>query len=187
MAHHPVSRRWFLLQSVGVTLGLSALDLSLEGCGQDDRSQASRSTAGSIEKELHIYNWSDYIAEDTVANFEKEFGVEVTYDTYESNEEMVAKLQAGATGYDIIVPSGYIVPVLVATEVIGPIDQGLLTNLGNLASLPEPALRSQKRVHGTVAVGHQRNRVPGRQGEGSHRGLGRISGPAVRGQDDDDG
>jgi spermidine/putrescine transport system substrate-binding protein len=135
MAHHPVSRRWFLLQSVGVTLGLSALDLSLEGCGQDDRSQASRSTAGSIEKELHIYNWSDYIAEDTVANFEKEFGVEVTYDTYESNEEMVAKLQAGATGYDIIVPSGYIVPVLVATEVIGPIDQGLLTNLGNLSPL----------------------------------------------------
>ena len=59
-----------------------------------------------MEKELHIYNWSDYIAQDTVPNFEKEFGVKVTYDTYESNEEMVAKLQAGATGYDIIVPPG---------------------------------------------------------------------------------
>jgi spermidine/putrescine transport system substrate-binding protein len=90
---------------------------------------------GPIEKELHIYNWSDYIAEHTVPNFEKEFGVKVTYDTYESNEEMVAKLQAGASGYDIIVPSGYIIPVLVATDLIAPINRKYLTNWGNVSPI----------------------------------------------------
>ena len=95
---------------------------------------------GPIEKELHIYNWSDYIAEDTVPNFQKEFGVKVTYDTYESNEEMVAKLQAGASGYDIVVPSGYIIPVLVATDLIVPLNKKYLHQLGqHLADLPEPA------------------------------------------------
>ena len=58
------------------------------------RRSGAMADLGPIEKELHVYNWSDYIAEDTVPNFEKEFGVKVTYDTYESNEEMVAKLQA---------------------------------------------------------------------------------------------
>ena len=73
-------------------------------------------------------------------NFEKEFGVKVTYDTYESNEEMVAKLQAGATGYDIIVPSGYIIPVLVATDLIDSAQQEVPHQLGQrLAHLPEPA------------------------------------------------
>jgi len=130
-----VGRREFLLRSVGLGLGLSALDSMLEGCGGDHQTRSSGSGPGSVEKELHIYNWSDYIAEDTVRNFEKEFGIKVTYDTYESNEEMVAKLQAGATGYDIIVPSGYIVPVLVATDLITPIDPRLLSNLGNLSPL----------------------------------------------------
>ncbi len=98
---------------------------------------------GPMEKELHIYNWSDYIAEDTVPNFEKEFGVKVTYDTYESNEEMVAKLQAGATGYDIIVPSGYIIPVLVATDLIESAQQEVPDQLGQrLADLPESSVRS---------------------------------------------
>jgi spermidine/putrescine transport system substrate-binding protein len=59
----------------------------------------------------------------------------VTYDTYESNEEMVAKLQAGATGYDIIVPSGYIIPVLVATDLIAPLDKRYLTNWGNVSPI----------------------------------------------------
>jgi spermidine/putrescine transport system substrate-binding protein len=90
---------------------------------------------GPMEKELHLYNWSDYIAEDTVPNFEKEFGVRVTYDTYESNEEMVAKLQAGASGYDIVVPSGYILPVLVATDMITPLNKKYITNEGNVSSI----------------------------------------------------
>ena len=57
------------------------------------------------EGELNIYNWSDYIGENTVANFEKEYNVKVRYDTYDGNETLEAKLVVGATGYDIVFPS----------------------------------------------------------------------------------
>ena len=52
------------------------------------------------KEELFIYNWSDYIAEDTIANFESEFGIDVTYDVFDSNEVLEAKLLAGGSGYD---------------------------------------------------------------------------------------
>src|SRR6266446_7065533 len=61
--------------------------------------------ARADEKQLHIYNWSDYIAPDTIANFEKETGIAVTYDVYDGNEVLEAKLLAGHSGYDIVVPS----------------------------------------------------------------------------------
>ena len=57
------------------------------------------------EKILNIYNWSDYIAPDTIANFEKETGIKVRYDNFDNNEILHAKLVAGKTGYDIVVPS----------------------------------------------------------------------------------
>ncbi len=61
--------------------------------------------ARAEEPVLHIYNWSDYIAPDTIANFEKETGIAVTYDVYDGNEVLEAKLLAGHSGYDIVVPS----------------------------------------------------------------------------------
>jgi spermidine/putrescine transport system substrate-binding protein len=147
LEHGGLSRREFVWRVLGLGLSVSSVGVILTACGgkeggrQDARSGDSARATGSeaelgpMEKELHIYNWSDYIAEDTVPDFEKEFGVKVTYDTYESNEEMVAKLQAGATGYDIIVPSGYIIPVLVATDLIDPIDRKYVSNWGNVASI----------------------------------------------------
>jgi len=140
-----VSRRDFVVRALALGLSVSSVGALLSACqgkekpagtpGDSTKATAAAADLGPMEKELHIYNWSDYIAEDTVPNFEKEFGVKVTYDTYESNEEMVAKLQAGASGYDIIVPSGYIVPVLVATDLIIPINKKYLTNWGNLAPI----------------------------------------------------
>jgi putrescine transport system substrate-binding protein len=61
--------------------------------------------AAAEEPVLHVYNWSDYIASDTIANFEKETGISVTYDVYDGNEVLEAKLLAGRSGYDIVVPS----------------------------------------------------------------------------------
>ena len=66
--------------------------------------------AGSIqaqeeEKVLNVYNWSDYIADDTLRNFEKETGIKVRYDNFDNNEIVHAKLVAGKTGYDVVVPS----------------------------------------------------------------------------------
>jgi putrescine transport system substrate-binding protein len=66
---------------------------------------AAAGRAGQEEKVLNIYNWSDYIAPDTIANFEKETGIKVRYDNFDSNEILHAKLVAGKTGYDIVVPS----------------------------------------------------------------------------------
>jgi putrescine transport system substrate-binding protein len=65
-------------------------------------------SAGSLaaeQKTLHVYNWSDYIAPDTVANFEKETGIKVVYDVFDSNEVLEGKLMAGSTGFDLVVPS----------------------------------------------------------------------------------
>jgi spermidine/putrescine-binding protein len=90
------------------------------------------SAAGPLEKELHIFNWSDYVGPTTVADFERASGVKVTYDTYENNEEMVAKLVAGGGGYDIIGPSGYLVPVLAEAGLLQPLDHAVLRHWENL-------------------------------------------------------
>jgi spermidine/putrescine-binding protein len=90
---------------------------------------------GPIEKHLAIYNWSDYVPPETIPAFEKEFGVKVTYDVYESNEEMLAKLITGASGYDLVFPSSYAVTVLIATGLAGPIHRQYLTNWDNVAPL----------------------------------------------------
>lgn len=88
-----------------------------------------------LEPELYLYIWSDYLAPDTIPGFERETGVRVTVDTYESNEELAAKLLAGASGYDLVVPSGYIVPALVEAGALGLLERDRLANLGNVAPL----------------------------------------------------
>lgn len=85
------------------------------------------------QQELHIYNWSDYIADDTIANFEKESGIKVTYDVYDSNEILEAKLLAGSSGYDLVFPSAR--PFgdrHLQANLYQPLDKSKLTNLGNL-------------------------------------------------------
>ena len=83
----------------------------LAGCGKEpaarrtDAAARPRRAGRDEEKVLNVYNWSDYIAEDTIANFEKETGIKVTYDVFDSNELLETKLVAGNTGYDLVVPS----------------------------------------------------------------------------------
>src|SRR5712691_380026 len=62
-------------------------------------------TACARGARLNVYNWSDYIAPDTVANFEREFGARVRYGTYESNQEMLAQVMSGNSGWDVVFPS----------------------------------------------------------------------------------
>ena len=81
---------------------------------------------------LFIYNWSDYIAEDTIANFEAETGIKVTYDVFDSNEVLEAKLLAGSTGYDLVVPSAAFLGRQVPAGVFMPLDRAKLPNYGNL-------------------------------------------------------
>ncbi|NGP16411.1 polyamine ABC transporter substrate-binding protein [Devosia aurantiaca] len=81
---------------------------------------------------LNVYNWSDYIAEDTIANFTAETGIQVNYDVYDNNEIVDAKLLAGNSGYDIVVPSGNFLARQIMAGLILPLDKSQLTNLGNL-------------------------------------------------------
>jgi spermidine/putrescine transport system substrate-binding protein len=137
-----LSRRGFVAKAMALGLSWSAIGTLLMSCRRTDGgSHAADSTAaaagelGPMETELSIYNWSDYIATETVPNFEKEFGVRVNYRTYESNEELVAKLQTGVSGYDLVVPSGYVIAVLAARDLIMPLHRQYLPNWGNLSSI----------------------------------------------------
>ena len=91
------------------------------------------------EKVLNVYNWSDYIAEDTLANFEKETGIKVRYDNFDNNEIVHAKLVAGKTGYDVVVPSSYWAKLQADGGLLQKLDKAQLPNLKNL----DPALQEQ--------------------------------------------
>ena len=84
------------------------------------------------EKVLNIYNWSDYIAEDTLANFEKETGIKVRYDNFDNNEIVHAKLVAGKSGYDVVVPSSYWAKLQADGGLLRKLDKAQLPNLKNL-------------------------------------------------------
>ncbi|ROS00090.1 putrescine transport system substrate-binding protein [Sinobacterium caligoides] len=90
------------------------------------------SVSAEEEKLLNIYNWSDYIAEDTLANFEKETGIKVVYDVFDSNDVLEAKLMSGRTGYDIVVPSSTFMARQIQAGVFQPLDTSKIPNLKNL-------------------------------------------------------
>lgn len=90
-------------------------------------------STASLAAELHIYNWSDYIAEDTVAKFEAETGIKVSYDVYDSNEVLEAKLLAGRSGYDLVFPTARpFADRHIKAGIYAKLDKSKLTNLGNL-------------------------------------------------------
>ena len=95
------------------------------------------------EAVLNVYNWSDYIAEDTIANFEAETGIKVNYDVYDNNEIVDAKLLAGNSGYDIVVPTGNFLERQVQAGLLLPLDKSKLPNLANM----DPAVMGVAATH----------------------------------------
>ena len=93
---------------------------------------AMAGAAQADNKVLHVYNWSDYIAPDTIANFEKESGIKVVYDVFDSNETLEAKLLAGKSGYDIVVPSNSFLAKQIKAGVYQELDKSKLSNYDNL-------------------------------------------------------
>ncbi|GAB2578029.1 polyamine ABC transporter substrate-binding protein [Nitrincola alkalisediminis] len=83
-------------------------------------------------KEVRVYNWSDYIAEDTIEKFEAATGIKVIYDVYDSNEVLESKLLSGRSGYDLAMPSNHYVTKYIKAEAIQAIDHSKLTNKDNL-------------------------------------------------------
>jgi spermidine/putrescine transport system substrate-binding protein len=81
---------------------------------------------------LRMFNWTDYTAPDMIKKFTAETGIKVTIDTYDSNETLLAKMKAGTTGYDIVVPSNDFVPILIQEKLIQPVDVADMPNFHNL-------------------------------------------------------
>ncbi len=143
---------------------------------------------------LNVYNWSDYVAPETIPNFEREFGVRVRYGTYESTQEMLAKVMAGNSGWDVVFPSEEFVPPMIAMELFEPLRHERLPNL--VALDPQfqrppwdPELRySVPYMHGTTGIVYQRDIV--REIVTEPRGWADLWDPRLRGKItmlDDDG
>jgi putrescine transport system substrate-binding protein len=90
------------------------------------------SLAQAEDKVVHIYNWSDYIAEDTLANFEKATGIKPVYDVFDSNEVLEAKLLSGGSGYDVVVPSNQFLGKQIKAGVFQKLDRSQLPNWEHL-------------------------------------------------------
>ena len=120
-----------VLWVLAMAVVLLAVTLAVAACGEDE---GTADTGASLPTttELNIYAWADEIPEDIVADFEEETGITVTFDTFDSNEAMVTKLQSGATGYDLVNPSQYAVQQLAGLELIQELDHAMLPSLGNV-------------------------------------------------------
>src|SRR6266568_1015771 len=116
----PVSRRQVLRAAVVLPAAAALAACSKAGGG-----------GGGGSGQLNIYNWSQYLNPANLKAFENQNNVKATQDFYASNEEMIAKLRGGATGYDIIAPTGYAVEILAKSGLLLPLDHSKIPNLAN--------------------------------------------------------
>lgn len=152
----PLSRLCFR-RSWGTALLATVLCLlPLSACG--------RSGAGP-ERQVNVFIWTEYLPDDVVADFEKRSGIDVHVDLYDSNEALLAKLQSGVAGYDLVVPSDYMMKIMIPSGLVQPLDRARLRGLENL----EPRLLDQAfdpgnrhsvpYLWGTTGLGYDRTRV----------------------------
>jgi len=112
---------------------------------------------------LNIYNWSDYVAPQTISNFEREFGVRVRYGTYESSPELLAKVISGNSGWDVVFPSAEFVPPMIGMNLFQPLSHDRLPHLNTL----DPEFQNPKwdprlewtipYMHGTTGIVFQKS------------------------------
>ena len=138
-----------------VTLVISGLLAA--GC---QRSAETTGAGRHAVQTLHYFTWSDYVGPELIESFEKQAGVKVVVDTFSSNEELLAKLQSGATGYDVVVPSDFMVAIMIGQGLLAELDLAKIPNArllaDNLRQLPfDPTQRySVPYLWGTVGIGY---------------------------------
>ncbi len=108
---------------------LAALATLVAGCA---RPAAHAPAANQNEKVLNVYNWSDYIEPSVIKDFEKETGIHVNYDVFDSNEILETKLLTGHTNYDVVVPSAAFMERQLQADIYQKLDKSLLPNLKNV-------------------------------------------------------
>jgi putrescine transport system substrate-binding protein len=153
-------------------LGVMLASATLAACGGGGKEGAAPAAGegaapASGSKTVNVYNWSDYIAEDTNANFEKATGVTVTYDVFDSNEVLEAKLLAGSSGYDVVVPTLNFLGRQIQAGVFLPLDKAKIPNIANLD--PEMMKQIEKQdpgnryavpyMWGTTGIGYNVDKV----------------------------
>jgi spermidine/putrescine transport system substrate-binding protein len=126
-------RNWLMLIAViGFVLALPALaqDEAVEPTAEDIVWTCPEGFEGET---LNVYNWTTYIGETTVQDFEQLCGVTVNYDFFDTNEEMVARLRQGNPGFDIIFANEYIIPIMIREGLVQEIDINNIPNIANVA------------------------------------------------------
>lgn len=140
---------------VGLIAALISVFL-IAGCG-----------SGSGKQKLFIYNWTYYIPDEVIKEFEKKYNVSIVYDMFASNEEMFAKLKAGGTGYDLVFPSGDYVSIMIRENMLEKLDKSKLTNFANLDSSVLPKIKfdpdcqySMPYIMGAAGVSVNKKKIP---------------------------
>ncbi|MEO0971535.1 MAG: extracellular solute-binding protein [Pseudomonadota bacterium] len=148
--------------SIATTSVCLALGLALTGCS------GGNSAGGDARDDVvYVYNWSDYVAPDTLAGFEEQTGIRVVYDVFDSSELLESKLLAGNTGYDIVAPTAPYLEAQIKAGVFRPLDRSLLPHYDNL----DPELMAKLETHdpgnqygvpylwGTTGLGYNEDRL----------------------------
>src|SRR3954471_5538823 len=137
-AANRISRRLFLGTAAG-----AAGTAMLSACGSDSSSTTDgpAAPAGAVEDKLNMYTWGEYNSPQVIKDFEAKDDLKMTLDSYNSNEQLIAKLTAaqGTAGYDIVVPTGPFIPAMVEQDLIEELDLSRITNFDNL----EPQYKNQ--------------------------------------------
>ena len=107
---------------------LTAAALAVPGCRRAEEPLFT----GPGEKKLNLYIWSEYLPKEVIDEFTRRTGIAVQYDLYDSNEPVLEKLQSGVAAYDLVVPSDYMVRILIHLKLVRPLEKARLKNLGNL-------------------------------------------------------
>jgi spermidine/putrescine transport system substrate-binding protein len=132
--HGRISRRQFMERALIAGLSVSGVAAVLASCGSSTGGSSGASASptlppmGEAGNTLHLYNWSDYIDPATKTKFTKATGIKVVETYFDDNEALLSKLKAGAQGYDVIVPSDYMVHILWKTGLIEPLDMSAIPN-----------------------------------------------------------
>jgi putrescine transport system substrate-binding protein len=158
-----------------VVLAATTLAVALAGCGKKESAEQAQQSAapGAEEKILHVFNWSDYIAEDTIKNFEAKTGIKVTYDVFDSNDVLETRLLAGNSGFDVVVPSASFLERQIKAGVFRELDKSQLPALSNMDPdiMQRVALHDPNNAHsvpylwGTTGIGYNEAKIKKIMGE----------------------
>lgn len=147
--------------AIGITIGAG-----VSGCSNDpSKGNRTSKTGGAEQPLINFYNWDTYIGETTLGDFARDSGIKVNLSLFASNDELVAKLRAGGSGFDLVVPANDTVERLIATKMVAPLDHSLIPNMKNIgpdfADPPyDPGLKySMPYTWLALGIGYRKSRV----------------------------